>query len=82
MSATEPHYGLPIAVSDVSAQPRRSNLFPLLVLFVGLAVATIWFVGRPAFATPSPETRSCDRVVVHESGAATCVTSSRVVRVG
>ena len=82
MSATEPHYGLPIAVSDVSAQPPRGNLLPLLALFVGLAVATISFVGRPALATPSPETRSCNRVIVHESGAATCVTSSRVVRVG
>ena len=82
MSATEPHYGLPIGVSDVSAQTRRSNLVPLLMLFVGLAVATFWFVGRPALATPSPAARSCDRVVVHESGAATCVTSSRVVRVG
>jgi hypothetical protein len=82
VSATEPHYGLPAAVSHVGAQPHRSNLLPLLVRFVGLAVATIWFVGRPAFATPSPEAGSCDGVVVHESGVATGVTGSRVVRVG
>jgi hypothetical protein len=82
VSATEPHYGLP-TVAHVDARPHRSNLVPVLVLFVGLAVAAIWFVGRPAFATPSPASRACERVVVHDSGSATCVTrSDRVIRTG
>jgi cytochrome bd-type quinol oxidase subunit 1 len=55
----------------------------LLVFFVALAVATLWFVGRPVLSAPSTPQRGCDRVVVHDSGAATCVTKSgRVVRVG
>ena len=55
----------------------------LLVLFVALAVATLWFVGRPVLSAPSTVERGCDRVVVADSGAATCVTKNdRVVRVG
>ena len=80
MSATEPHYGLP-TVAHVDARPHRGNLVPVLVLFIGLALATIWFVGRPALATPAPASRACERVVVHESGAATCKTrSNRIIR--
>ncbi len=55
----------------------------LLVLFVALAVATLWFVGRPVLSAPTTAQRGCDRVVLHESGAATCVTKNdRIVRVG
>ena len=82
MSATDPQYGLPTP-SEVAVRPRSSNLIPLLVVFVGLSVAAIWFVARPALATPSTVSRACDRVVVHASGTASCVTNAdRVVRVG
>ena len=82
MSATEPHYGLP-SVARVDGRSHRGDLVPVLVLFVGLALATIWFVGRPALATPAPASRACDRVIVHESGAATCKTrSNRVLQTG
>ena len=55
----------------------------LLVLFVALAVATLWFVGRPVLSAPSTAQRGCDRVVINESGAYTCVTKTgRVVRAG
>ena len=75
MSATEPRYGLTAAVSDEEpVRPRRSSLIPVLVLFVGLAIVTIWFVARPALGNTSPAARLCERVVVDESGSATCVT--------
>ena len=53
----------------------------LIVLFVALAVATLWFVGRPVLSAPSTAQRGCERVVLHETGAASCVTKTgRVIR--
>ena len=49
-----------------------STVLPLMVLFIGLAVATMWFVALPALdKTPRAE-RSCD-VVFLKSGAPACV---------
>lgn len=72
MSAPGPVYGLPgDAVADEPPKLAGSML-PLMVLFVGLAVATMWFVARPAFdKTPRAE-RSCE-VFVLKSGSITCV---------
>jgi hypothetical protein len=43
----------------------------LLILVIGLAIATIWFVALPAFGKPLAK-RSCE-VVVLESGSTKCV---------
>ena len=47
---SRPVYGLPegTAPSDLSRAP--SPLLPLLLLFVVLAAASVWFVALPAFA--------------------------------
>ena len=69
--------------SQEEGRPIISSGIVLLVLFVALGVATLWFVGRPVLSAPSTAERACDRVVVANSGAATCVTKNdRVVRVG
>jgi hypothetical protein len=64
-------YGLPdVAVADEHTAVR-SGLLPLLILFIGLAVATVWYVAPLAFAKPAVQ-RSCE-VVVLKSGAPACV---------
>ena len=44
---------------------------PLLMLVVGLAAATVWFVALPALE-PSPARRTCE-VIVLEPGTIKCV---------
>ncbi len=81
MSAA-PQYAHTAAV-DHASRPGRRNLIPVLVLVAALAVVTLWFVARPALSTASTSARSCEKVVVNESGSATCVTGTgRVVQVG
>jgi hypothetical protein len=46
-------------------------VLPLLILVVGLAVATVWFVALPALDKP-PAKASCE-VVVLKSGSPACV---------
>lgn len=46
-------------------------MFPLLLIVIGLAVATVWFVVLPAME-PTPPKRACE-VVVLESGTTKCV---------
>jgi hypothetical protein len=48
-----------------------SSLLPLLILVVGLAAATVWFVALPALDKP-PAKRSCE-VFVLKSGSTRCV---------
>ena len=68
---SSPAYGVPEGVvADEHAGVARSVL-PLLILVIGLVVATVWFVALPAFDNP-PAERSCE-VVVLESGAPACV---------
>jgi hypothetical protein len=84
VSAAEPSYGYTAVVSENPAarRPVKSTLIPLVVFFVALAMVTLWFVGRPVLTAPSTAARSCETVVVDESGSATCVTGTdRVVRV-
>lgn len=84
MSAVEPHYGHTAVVNENhAARPAQSTLISLLMFVVALAVVTLWFVGRPVLTAPSTAARSCEKVIVQESGSATCVTGTdRVVRVG
>ena len=68
MSAARPAYGNPeIAVSSERAP---SSVLPLLVLCLGLAAATGWFVALPAFDAP-PAKRPCE-VYVLKSGSTVC----------
>lgn len=71
MSAARPAYGLPdVAVAD---EPRRvvGSVLPLVILVLGLAAATIWFVALPAL-DKQPAGRTCE-VVVLKSGSTACV---------
>ena len=68
VSAARPAYGDPeIAVSSERAP---SSVLPLLVLCLGLAPATGWFVALPAFDAP-PAKRSCE-VYLLKSGSTVC----------
>jgi hypothetical protein len=54
------------------AHPREpSPVLPLLLLVIGLAAATVWFVALPALEKPPPG-RSCE-VFVLRSGTTKCV---------
>jgi hypothetical protein len=58
------------------AAERRSEggpspVIPLLVMVLGLAIATIWFVALPALETPPPG-RTCE-VVFRKDGTTKCV---------
>ena len=58
-----------------------SGVLPLLILVIGLAVATVWYVALPAFDKAPPE-RSCE-VIVLKAGTTRCVprpTPESVVR--
>ena len=74
VSEIRPVYGLPgeDAGDEQEDVARRVLPVPLLILCVGLAVATIWFVGRPALDESPPAAPPCAKVVVSESGAARC----------
>lgn len=72
MSAVEPIYG--VREPSSGHEPSRSfarEVLPLLLLFVGLAIATMWFVALPALE-PAPADASCKRVIV-KSGSGRCV---------
>ena len=72
MSASGPVYGLPGDTVADEAPKAPGTVLPLMILFIGLAVATMWFVARPALdKTPRAE-RSCE-VYVLKSGTITCV---------
>ncbi len=65
-------YGLP----DVAVASERSggpsSVLPLLIIVIGLAAATIWFVALPVFHEPASVGRSCE-VYVLPSGTTKCV---------
>jgi hypothetical protein len=68
-------YGLPSTDADAEQDdaPRRGALpVPLLLLVVGLAVAAIWFVARPALDESPPAAPPCEKVVVSETGVGRC----------
>ena len=66
-----PGYGLP-SESTAPARGAPSALLPLLLLFVALAAATVWFVAVPALAKPAQVQQACE-VIVLESGTTKCV---------
>ena len=50
MTATGPELGVSgVAVADEEPRPNRGVL-PLVIVFIGLAVATVWFVVLPLSA--------------------------------
>jgi hypothetical protein len=57
----------------VERRPERgpSPVIPLLIMVLGLAIATIWFVALPALETPPPG-RTCE-VVFRKDGTTKCV---------
>jgi hypothetical protein len=67
-------YGLPedIVASTSSKTGRGAgSVVALVVLVLGLAAATVWFVALPAL-TATPAGRACE-VVITKSGAPECV---------
>lgn len=72
MSAARHAYsGVPAAGAyEHSSEPSR--VLPLLILVVGLAAATIWFVALPMLDKPRRAERSCE-VFVLETGSTKCV---------
>jgi hypothetical protein len=75
MSAARPAYGL----SDVTVANERpslaSGVLSLLILVIGLAVATVWYVVVPALDKPAVAERTCE-VIVLRSGSSKCVPRS------
>jgi hypothetical protein len=70
-AAARPAHGF----AEVAASPRSSgpsNAILLLVLVIGLAAATVWFVALPLLDRPAETKRSCE-VFVLKSGATKCV---------
>lgn len=53
-----------------------SPFVPLLIMVLGLAVASIWFVALPMLNQPVHAQRSCE-VIVFESGKTRCVADPR-----
>ena len=63
--------GREVAVTNErSGEP--SGVLPLLIMVIGLAAATIWFVALPVFHPPVTVGRSCE-VYVLPSGTTKCV---------
>jgi hypothetical protein len=69
-------YGLPEdAVSNGDSDDgrgARTGMFLLFALLIALAVATLWYVARPALEQKPTVERSCE-VVILASGSPGCV---------
>ena len=69
-------YGLPEdAMSDGHADDNgaaRTGMYLLLALVIALAVATLWYVARPALEQKPAAERSCE-VIILASGSPSCV---------
>jgi hypothetical protein len=73
VTATGPELGVSgVAVAAEEPRPNGGVLL-LLIIFIGLAVATVWLVVLPALDEPKPPARPCASFVVSRSGAARCV---------
>ena len=72
MSAARPAYGVAGAAVANEHSSARSPVLPLLLLFIGLAAATVWFVVLPGLDKQPRAQRSCE-VVVLKSGTTACV---------
>jgi hypothetical protein len=78
--STSPGYGLP-SESTAPARGAPSALLPLLLLFVALAAATVWFVAVPALAKPAQAQQACE-VIVPDSSTITARVGHDEVREG
>ena len=71
-------YGLPEdAVANAQAGDAggtRSGMYALFALVIALAVATLWYVARPALEQKPIVERSCE-VIVFRPGAPKCVST-------
>src|SRR5262245_34853446 len=67
-----PVYGLPEGSVPTGHARGPTPVLPLLLLLVGLAAATVWFVALPAVAQPARAERSCE-VIVLKTGTTKCV---------
>ena len=65
-----PRYGLHEAVVRTPREP--SGVLPLLIVVIGLAAATIWYVALPIYHPSASVGRSCE-VYVMPSGTTKCV---------
>jgi hypothetical protein len=65
-------YGLPEVAVGSERLDELSPVLPLLILVIGLAAATIWFVWLPLTHGPTNQGRSCE-VYVMPSGVTKCV---------
>ena len=73
MTATGPQLGASgVAVADEEPRPNR-GVPPLLIVFIGLAVATVWFVVLSVLDKPRPPAGACGTFIVSKSGSARCV---------
>ena len=65
-------YGLPEIAVASKRSGETSSVLPLLIIVIGLAAATSWFVALPVFDKPASVGRSCE-VYVLPSGTTKCV---------
>ena len=72
MSAARHAYGAAGLVVEDERPRVPSGVVPLLILVVGLAAATIWFVALPALDRAPQAERSCE-VIVLKTGFTKCV---------
>lgn len=68
----QPVYGLPEGAVTDDRSRAPSAVLPLMILFVVLAAAAVWYVALPAFAKPVRAERSCE-VIVLKTGTTKCV---------
>ena len=76
MSAARHAQGQPAPAAYEARTATRSPALPLLIMVLGLAIATIWFVALPMLDEPVHAKRTCE-VIVLGSGQTRCVTNPK-----
>jgi hypothetical protein len=66
-------YGLPEVAVGSERSDGPSGVLPLLVIVIGLAAATIWFVALPVYHSYAASMGPSCEVYVLPSGTTTCV---------
>lgn len=76
MPAAKPVYGvLDVASTNERADEHRT-VVALLLLVIGLAAATMWFVALPLFDKPNGAPQACESFVLTNDGVIRCVPES------